>query len=88
MTTNSGEGKSNTKGILEQLPYKTHRDINEGIHEIARKARSLASGVRAYKRNVAPLAAIFTLQSYENFESSSAVFHIVVILHGRLSWKH
>jgi hypothetical protein len=62
------EGKLNSnKGFLEELPYKAYRDIEDGVHEMARKAHNLAPGVRAYKRNIAPLAAIVSLQGYENF---------------------
>lgn len=61
-------GKSNSnKGFLEELPYQAMEDITNGIHEIARKASGLPPGVRAYKRAIAPLVAIVTIQNYENF---------------------
>lgn len=62
------EGKVNAnKRFFEELPYKVYRDIEYGIHERTREAHNLAPGVRAYKRNISPLAAIFSLQGYENY---------------------
>lgn len=62
------EGKlDSNRGFLEELPYTVMRNISHSMHEIARKASGIEPGVRAYKRNIAPLVAIVSLQSYENF---------------------
>jgi hypothetical protein len=54
-------------GVLQQFSNKIVRNISNAIHENTRKAQGLPPGVRAYKRNIAPLVALISLQSFDNF---------------------
>lgn len=50
-----------------QLSNRILRNISNTIHEDTRKARGLPPGVRAYKRNVAPLVSLVDLKGYNNY---------------------
>lgn len=49
------------------MPKKVLNNITSTLHEYARQQLGVPEGVRAYKREIAPLVQVFSLQNHENF---------------------
>jgi hypothetical protein len=54
-------------GYFSELPKAVKDNITEALHDATRQQAGLAPGVRAYKRAVAPIVQVVTVQNYDEF---------------------
>jgi len=54
-------------GYFAELPKDVKAKITDAMHEATRQQANLGPGVRAYKRAVAPIVQVVTLQNYDEF---------------------